>query len=165
MRRGKTRALTGYELQGLFNLSRGGHDEIASDPCCDGLRRLIYCCTYRKCAGAGREISNRGRCPGRPRRGFQTRYNNGRRIVLLPSRGEPPTQPSNGCPMRCARPLALLALSRLAPLRNATSSVFHQRHVGRVLRSPCNVRGRRLASSCGREPQPGRCPSFWPCDL
>jgi hypothetical protein len=29
---------------------------------------------------------------------------------------------------------------------NATPSVFHQRHIGRVLRSSCNVPGRRLAS-------------------
>jgi hypothetical protein len=36
----------------------------------------------------------------------------------------------------------------------------------RVLRSSCNPRGRRLASSShGREPQPGRCPSLWPGDL
>jgi hypothetical protein len=50
-------------------------------------------------------------------------------------------------------------------LRNATPSVFHQRHIGRVLRSSCNPRGRRLASSRGREPQPGRCPSLWPRNL
>ncbi|MGH3911603.1 MAG: serine hydrolase, partial [Pseudonocardiaceae bacterium] len=49
-------------------------------------------------------------------------------------------------------------------LRNATPSVLHQRHIGRVLRSSCNPRGRRLASSRGREPQPGRCPSLWPGD-
>src|SRR5688572_27505872 len=46
--------------------------------------------------------------------------------------------------------------------RNATPSVFHQRHIGRVLRSSCNVGGRRAASSCGREPRPGRCPPLWP---
>src|SRR6266436_3882439 len=53
-------------------------------------------------------------------------------------------------------------------LRNATPSVFHQRHIGRVLRSSCNPTGRRiarLASSRGREPQPGRCPPLWPGDL
>src|SRR4030095_1387708 len=59
--------------------------------------------------------------------------------------------------------MSALCLSVL--LRDATPSVFHQRHLGRVLRSPCNVRGRRLASSRGREPQPGRCPPFWPADL
>ena len=32
-------------------------------------------------------------------------------------------------------------------LRNATASVFHQRHIGWVLRSSCHDRGRRLASS------------------
>src|SRR3954469_17901707 len=32
-------------------------------------------------------------------------------------------------------------------LRHATPSVLHQRHIGRVLRSSCNTRGRRLASS------------------
>jgi hypothetical protein len=37
-------------------------------------------------------------------------------------------------------------------LGNATPSVFHQRHIGRVLRSSWN-RGRRLASSRGREPR------------
>src|SRR5438445_4367079 len=45
-------------------------------------------------------------------------------------------------------------------LRNATPSVLHQPHIGRVLRSSCNPRGRRLASSRGRERQPGRCPLF-----
>src|SRR5256885_16738989 len=48
---------------------------------------------------------------------------------------------------------------------NATPSIFDQRHIGRVLRSPCGVRGRRLASSRRREPRPGRCPSLWPGDL
>src|SRR5438034_3222102 len=51
------------------------------------------------------------------------------------------------------------------PLRNATPSVLHQRHIGRVLRSSCNDRGRRLASSRAREPRPGRCPPLWPGDL
>src|SRR5438067_8586328 len=50
-------------------------------------------------------------------------------------------------------------------LRNATPSVLHQRHIGRVLRSSCNVRGRRLASSRAREPRPGRCSPLWPGDL
>src|SRR5260370_8532126 len=50
-------------------------------------------------------------------------------------------------------------------LRNATPSVLHQRHIGRVLRSSCNVRGRRVASSRAREPRPGRCPRLWPGDL
>jgi hypothetical protein len=60
---------------------------------------------------------------------------------------------------------ALLVYPLGVLLRNATPSVFHQRHIGRVLRSSCNPRGRRLASSRGREPQPGRCPSLWPGDL
>src|SRR5213592_4958629 len=47
-------------------------------------------------------------------------------------------------------------------LRDATPSVFHQRHIGRVLRSSCNSRGRRLASPRGREPRSGRCPPLWP---
>jgi len=50
-------------------------------------------------------------------------------------------------------------------LRNATPSVLHQRHVGRVLRSSCIPRGRRLASSRGRKSQPGQRPSLWPGDL
>src|SRR5229473_1078339 len=50
-------------------------------------------------------------------------------------------------------------------LRNATPSVFHQRHIGRVLRSSSNHPGRRLASPRGREPRPGRCPPLWPGDL
>jgi hypothetical protein len=33
--------------------------------------------------------------------------------------------------------------------RDATPSVFHQRHIGRVLRSSCDTGGRRAASSCG----------------
>src|SRR5215813_6426175 len=49
-------------------------------------------------------------------------------------------------------------------LRYATHSVL-QRHIGRVLRSSCNVPGRRLASSRDREPQSGRRPSFWAGDL
>jgi hypothetical protein len=51
------------------------------------------------------------------------------------------------------------------PDGNATPSVFHQRHIGRVLRSSCDTRGRRLASSRGREHRPGRCPPLWPGDL
>src|SRR5260370_37418870 len=60
-----------------------------------------------------------------------------------------------------------LAQKRANPvlLRNPTPSVFNQRHIGRVLRSSCSVRGRRLASSRGREPRPGRCPPLWPGDL
>ena len=50
-------------------------------------------------------------------------------------------------------------------LRNATPSVFHQRHIGRVLRSSCNSPGRRLASSRRREPSAGRYPPLWPGDL
>src|SRR6476620_6750440 len=50
-------------------------------------------------------------------------------------------------------------------LRNATPSVLDQRHVGRVLRSSWYPRGRRIASSRGRKPQAGRCPSFWQGDL
>src|SRR5919107_2230621 len=50
-------------------------------------------------------------------------------------------------------------------LRNATPSVFHQRHIGRVLRSSCNSGGRRLASSRGREHRAGRCPPLWPGNL
>jgi riboflavin biosynthesis pyrimidine reductase len=34
-----------------------------------------------------------------------------------------------------------------------------------VLRSSCNTCGRRVASSRGREPRPGRCPPLWPGDL
>jgi hypothetical protein len=41
-------------------------------------------------------------------------------------------------------------------LRNATPSIFHQHHIGRVLRSSCSVPGRRIASSRCREPRPGR---------
>jgi len=50
-------------------------------------------------------------------------------------------------------------------LRNTTPSVLHQPHIGRVLRSSCNPRGRRAPSSRDREPQPGRCPALWPGDL
>jgi hypothetical protein len=50
-------------------------------------------------------------------------------------------------------------------LRNATPSVFHQRHIGRVLRSSCIFAARRLASSRGGEPRAGRCPPLWPGDL
>jgi hypothetical protein len=53
----------------------------------------------------------------------------------------------------------------MAGLRDATPSVFHQRHFGRVLRSSCNSRGRRVASSRGREPRPSRCPPLWAGDL
>jgi len=50
-------------------------------------------------------------------------------------------------------------------LRNATPSVLHQRHIGRVLRPSSNPGRRRLAPSRGRAPQSGRCPSLWPGDL
>src|ERR671911_2121630 len=50
-------------------------------------------------------------------------------------------------------------------LRNATPSVFHQRHIGRMLRSSCDDPGRRPASSRSREPRPSRCPPLWPGDL
>src|SRR5215475_3231308 len=50
-------------------------------------------------------------------------------------------------------------------LLDATPSVFHQRHIGRVLRSPGDDRGRRHTSSRGREPRPSRCPPLWPGDL
>src|SRR5271168_4948048 len=56
-------------------------------------------------------------------------------------------------------------LDRRYALRDETPSVFHQRHIGRVLRSSCNVRGRRLASSRGREPRAGRRPPLWPGNL
>jgi len=71
---------------------------------------------------------------------------------------EPPSTRSPNPRRTTCLPLGVL-------LRNATPSVFHQRHIGRVLRSSCNPSGRRLASSRGREPQPGRCPSLWPGDL
>src|SRR5471032_2779336 len=63
------------------------------------------------------------------------------------------------------RGLVCYATPSAVLLRNATPSVFHQRHIGRVLRSSCNARGRRLASSRGREPRAGRCPPLWPGDL
>ena len=57
-----------------------------------------------------------------------------------------------------------LAVCRSTPsavrLRNATASVFDQRHIGRVLRSSRNIAGRRVASSRDREHQTGPMPSF-----
>src|SRR6188474_2319250 len=50
-------------------------------------------------------------------------------------------------------------------LRNATSSVFYQRHVGRLRRSSCRFHGRRTASFLGGETRPGRCPALWPGHL
>src|SRR5450631_1003424 len=55
--------------------------------------------------------------------------------------------------------------SDYSSLRNATPSVFHQRYIGRVLRSSLNSPGRRIASSRDRESQPGRCPPLWQGDL
>jgi uncharacterized protein with HEPN domain len=52
-----------------------------------------------------------------------------------------------------------------ATVRNATPSVFHQRHIGRVLRSSCNSRGRRPTSSRRGKPRSGRCSPLWPGDL
>ncbi len=49
--------------------------------------------------------------------------------------------------------------------RHALSSVFHQRHTGRLLRSSCRHPGRRVASSRRREFQAGRCSPLWPGDL
>src|SRR5262249_21658013 len=59
----------------------------------------------------------------------------------------------------------LLVYPSALSLRNAPASVFHQRHIGWVLRSSCNSRGRRVALSRGREPRPGRCPPLWPSEL
>ena len=56
-------------------------------------------------------------------------------------------------------------LPSLVFLRNATPSVFHQRHIGRVLRSSCNSGGRRFTSSRGGKPRTGRCSPLWPGDL
>src|SRR6266550_3934735 len=67
-------------------------------------------------------------------------------------------------PAHCNGDFATVTSSAVL-LRNATPSVFHQRHIGWVLRSSCNVRGRRLASSRDRESRPGRCPPLWPGDL
>ena len=47
----------------------------------------------------------------------------------------------------------------------ATPSVFHQRHIGRVLRSSCDSGGRRQTSSRGGKPRTGRCSPLWPGDL
>src|SRR5215471_14288389 len=58
-----------------------------------------------------------------------------------------------------------LAALWLSVLPDATTSLFHQRNVGRVLRSPRHTRGRRVASSRGREPRPGRCTPLRPGDL
>src|SRR4051794_24773969 len=44
---------------------------------------------------------------------------------------------------------------------NATTSVFHQHHLGRVLRSSCRFDGRRIASLLGREPCAGRRINLW----
>jgi len=68
----------------------------------------------------------------------------------------------------CAGSLSLgrsATLSGSVVLRNATPSIFHQRHLGRVLRSSCNSGGRRLTSSRGEKPRTGRCSPFWPGDL
>src|SRR6185437_8595557 len=50
-------------------------------------------------------------------------------------------------------------------LRHATPSLFHQCHLGRMLRSSSRCPGRRPASERGREHQAGRCPPLWPRDL
>src|SRR5579863_5294030 len=63
--------------------------------------------------------------------------------------------------MPATRPRASAAIM----LGIATPSVFHQRYIGRVLRSSGDIAGRRVASSRDREPRPGRCPPLWPGDL
>jgi len=50
-------------------------------------------------------------------------------------------------------------------LRSATSSIFHQRHIGRMLRPPCNIRGRGDTSSRDEESRPGRRSPLRPGDL
>src|SRR5690349_16366602 len=50
-------------------------------------------------------------------------------------------------------------------LRNATPSLLHQRHAGRLLRPPRRDPGRGLASSRDRELHAGRCPALWARDL
>ena len=47
---------------------------------------------------------------------------------------------------------------RLAP-------ILDQRHPRRLLRSPGDDRGRRVASPCRRQPGASRCPALWPGDL
>jgi hypothetical protein len=59
----------------------------------------------------------------------------------------------------------LLAYSLGGTLPHATASVFHQRHIGRVLRSSRRNRGRRVASSRHAEHRSGRCPPLWPGDV
>src|SRR4029453_13774073 len=55
-----------------------------------------------------------------------------------------------------------LSLSRspASGARNATPSVFHQRHIGRVLRSSGRLDGRRVALLLGREVRARRCPAL-----
>ena|SRR5688572_113746 len=53
----------------------------------------------------------------------------------------------------------------LAAERSVRRTESVQRHIGRVLRSSCNSRGRRLTSSRGGKPRPGRCSPFWPGDV
>jgi hypothetical protein len=67
--------------------------------------------------------------------------------------------------MQCRSWLTCWSTASAILLRNATPSVLHQHHIGRMLRSSCNVRGRRIASSRGREHRLGRCPPLWPGDL
>lgn len=50
-------------------------------------------------------------------------------------------------------------------LRSATPSVFHQRHFGRMLRSPRNFPGRGDPSSRDGDSRAGRCSPLWPGEL
>jgi hypothetical protein len=64
------------------------------------------------------------------------------------------------CTNRRARPDSTFETSPIQQRTgNATPSVLHQRHIGRVLRSSCDHPGRRRASSRDREPRAGRCPA------
>ena len=96
------------------------------------------------------------RAPARTSSGCGSRAKLAYTVCVIPSaegrgaaNGRGATPSRSGCFHTRMRP----AGRRVVRLRNATPSVLHQRHVGRVLRPSCNPRGRRLASSRGRETQ------------
>ncbi len=118
-------------------------------------------------------IRSRVACPRATCRGSRRRAVSAFETLRGPQQPPLPGAPCEAAPASNEQAVQQITVGathrRCAPsavlFRNATPSVLNQCHFGRVLRSSCNSRGRRLASSRGREPQPGRCPSLWPGDL
>src|ERR1700722_15371779 len=95
----------------------------------------------------------------------RARAHAGERAEAVPSGS---VHPGAGCPIQAllgwestipSQPLSSVARCRsilpALPFPNAIPALFHQRHLGRLLRSSGNDRGRRLAPERDQEPRAG----------